>query len=273
MIGAQAGLGTALMVFANVWFRHTIFLFYPLSNVLITTSAITGYGVDELAIRQAPVAAFMVAVGAAILWPHLRGASAGDGGGRVLAPLTPIVVALSAAIVLRYGLTYLAMPLGVAAGAASIWAVSRPGLRDLLRALSGPRAVGLAVAGFTIILIQKSFVLSGASDAVASLAASSGLPLVVLEVGLPAVIGTLTGSPLTGIVTSLPILSSIAPLSIRDVSLVYVSSIVSYIGSPAHLCLVYTAQYFGEPVTTQYRYMIPAIALTMAFAIALYLLW
>lgn len=273
VIGAAVGLGTAVMVFANVWFRHTIFLVYPLSNVLITTAALTGYGVGELAARQAPVAVFMIGVGAIILWPHLRGAALPRNDASVWRALAPLITALGAAIVLRYGVTYLAMPLGVAAGSVLLAALTRASAESIASSLAGRRALGLAAAGFSIMLFQKVMMFSGASAAIASAASSSGLPITVLEVALPAVIGTLTGSPLTGIVTSIPILAPITHLAIRDVSLIYVSSIVSYIGSPAHLCLVYTAQYFGEPITTQYRYMIPAIASTMAFAVLLYALW
>lgn len=273
VIGAAVGLGTAAMVFANVWFRHTIFLVYPLSNVLITTAALTGYGVGELAARQAPVAAFMIGVGAVTLWPRLRGAVLPRNDARVLWALAPLIAALGAAIVLRYGVSYLAMPAGVALGSALLAALTRAPQHVITSSLTSRRALGLAAAGFSIMLFQKVMMLSGASAAIASAASSSGLPIMALEVALPAVIGTLTGSPLTGIVTSIPILSPITQLTLRDVSLIYVSSIVSYIGSPAHLCLVYTAQYFGEPITAQYRYMLPAAASTVGFAVLLYLLW
>ncbi len=273
VIGSVAGLGTAVMIYANVWFRHTIFLVYPLSNVLITTAALTGYGIGELAARQAPVATFMIAVGALILWPHLRGAVLPESSAGIWRSLTPLAVALGAAIALRYGLTYLAMPLGVALGAAVLAALASPSLSDIASSLASRRALGLAVAGFSIMLFQKVMTVSGASEAIAAAASSSGLPVMVLEVALPAAIGILTGSPLTGIVTSIPILAPITDLGLKDVSLIYVSSIVSYIGSPAHLCLVYTAQYFGESIMPQYRYMLPSIIATMTFAVALYMLW
>ncbi len=273
VIGAAVGLSTAIMVFANVWFRHTIFLVYPLSNVLITTAALTGYSIGELAAMQAPVAAFMIGVGAIILWPYLKGVTLPRNDAGVWRSLAPLITALGAAVVLRYGVSYLAMPVGVAVGVALLVALTRASAGAVASSLVGRRALGLAAAGFSIMLFQKVMMLSGASAAIASAASSSGLPNMALEIALPAVIGTLTGSPLTGIVTSIPILAPITHLALKDVSLIYVSSIVSYIGSPAHLCLVYTAQYFGEPITTQYRYMIPAIAATMAFAVVLYVLW
>lgn len=49
--------------YLNLWFRHTIFPVYPISQFLIITAALTGMTVTSLVLRQIPVVVVMVLVG------------------------------------------------------------------------------------------------------------------------------------------------------------------------------------------------------------------
>lgn len=270
VVGEAVGMSASMMVFANVWFRHTIFMFYPLSQIIITTSAMTGYSVEELALRQAPIAAIMIAAGLLIVSKELKGkgaVSVGKYEHSLKVSMTPLVVSLAAAIGLRQVMGLFGMPLGVALGVIVLLILTRPGPNEVVEALTDTKVLGITAAGFSIIFLQKAMVLSGATESIAVSVSSSGIHPLILEVLLPAAIGVMTGSPLTGIVMSIPVLQGLTQMSLSDVSLIYISSFVSYIGSPAHLCLVYTAQYFNQPMTTSYKYLIPAIAGTIAFAI------
>jgi len=59
----KLGLKPEKKAYVNVWFRHTIFPVYPISQVLILTSALTGVAIPLIIMRQIPVVAVMVAVG------------------------------------------------------------------------------------------------------------------------------------------------------------------------------------------------------------------
>jgi len=55
--------------YLNLWFRHTIFPVYPISQFLIITAALTGMTITSLVLRQIPVVVVMVVVGYVIgLW-------------------------------------------------------------------------------------------------------------------------------------------------------------------------------------------------------------
>jgi hypothetical protein len=49
--------------YINLWFRHTIFPVYPISQLLITTAALTNVPMFLIILRQIPVVAVMVIVG------------------------------------------------------------------------------------------------------------------------------------------------------------------------------------------------------------------
>lgn len=65
----RLGLQADKKTYVNVWFRHTIFPVYPVSQVLMLTAALTGSSVASIIIRQVPVVVAMIIVGYLIgLW-------------------------------------------------------------------------------------------------------------------------------------------------------------------------------------------------------------
>ncbi len=273
-IGNAAGLSVGEMVFANVWFRHIIFLTYPLSQVMIVTSAVTGVSVTTLAGIQAPILGFTVLIGYLLI----RGRHSGtglEGLPEASIPLryslSPLIIAVLLALTLRYLLGPFGMPLGVAlAIPLAIIASWRLGKHDLgptlLKALRGRRVWTITFTAYTIMLLQHSMVSTGASSALAKLLSLVPAPTEVLYVMVPAVIAVLTGSTLSGVVLSIPMLPPL-PNAVVAASLVYVSALTAYIGSPTHLCLIYTAKYFGErSMRSSYKYLLIAILSTLLFA-------
>ncbi|RLG77452.1 MAG: hypothetical protein DRO10_04095 [Thermoprotei archaeon] len=273
-VGLGLGLDSSMMIYANVWFRHTIFLSYPISQVLITTSALSGFTVESIAIKQLPIIAIMVIVGYLILRRGIKSSTKTVFKGPQK-PLriagTPLLIALGASLLLRSLMGKFGMPLGVALGIGILIYLSDLTKSNFKQMLSSWRIWGITIAGFSIIFLQKAMVSSGASEAISQIISSSGMHPFLLELSIPGVIAALTGSPLSGIVMTLPIIAGIHELQLNDVSMIYVSSFLFYIASPAHLCLAYTAEYFGKSIGSSYRYLIPAGAITLVLA-AFYLI-
>jgi len=59
----KLGLKPEKKAYVNIWFRHTIFPVYPLSQVLVITAALTGVAVPLIILRQIPVIAVMIIIG------------------------------------------------------------------------------------------------------------------------------------------------------------------------------------------------------------------
>ena len=59
----KLGLKEDKKTYVNLWFRHTIFPVYPVSQVLILTAMLTGVTLASLILRQIPVVISMVMVG------------------------------------------------------------------------------------------------------------------------------------------------------------------------------------------------------------------
>ncbi|MCS7385188.1 MAG: DUF401 family protein [archaeon GB-1867-005] len=273
VLSSDLGFTSSLAVYSNVWFRHTIFLVYPISQLVIVTATLSGYSIESLILRQLPVAIFMIMVGYLLA---LRSAkSSGKASLKVNSkPLSmtsaPLITALVSAILLKICVGDWGMVLGIFLGILILTLIVKPCKSMLCNSFLNRRVLGIGLAAFGIMYIQKAFILSGASQLITEALSSSGVPLIVLEILMPAVISISTGSPLTGIVISLPIMSGFKHLLINDVNILFVSSYVSYIGSPAHLCFVYTAQYFECSMDKVYKYLLPSMISTILFAIAIF---
>ncbi|MEM2304995.1 MAG: DUF401 family protein, partial [Candidatus Methanomethylicia archaeon] len=90
-------------------------------------------------------------------------------------------------------------------------------------------------------------------------------PEYVIGIVLPIIIGFITGSPLTSIGLSIPIVQGITTLTSANVSLIYAGSVLGYLASPLHLCLVLSSEYYKVKLTDTYTYIVPAIII-LAFS-------
>ena len=65
----KLGLGPDKKTYVNLWFGHTVFPVYPVSQILILAATLTGLTVTALIIRQIPVVIVMIITGYLIgLW-------------------------------------------------------------------------------------------------------------------------------------------------------------------------------------------------------------
>lgn len=270
------GFSADLAVYANVWFRHTIFLVYPLSSLMITVSALTGIPIEDFILMQFPITIFMIFIGYIITFRNRDGK--GFSGGsleKAKTPLwfssIPLLVSLISAIFLRFVFGDFGMTLGVFFGVLVIVFIGRINWNSFLKAFMDKRIRNIVITAFSVMFLGKTFSLTGASRILSEFLGGSGIPLIVLEYIVPGVLGLFTGSPLTGIVLSLSIVSGFVDITVKDVCRIYISSYLFYIASPIHLCYVYTAQYFNCNLSKSYRFLIPSVVASFVFAVILYL--
>jgi len=289
-VGTAIGLSTTLMAFLNIWFRHTIFLIYPMSQVLITAAALTGHSVIELAMYQVPIMALMMLMG--LYMTRRNGKPVSKSGSLVfresslrdvLIFLSPILGSIAIALIARQVLDALSyysdysVAIGGFFGVALITYLSfkkseEPvSLIKFLIALRSDRVTNMVLSSFGAMLIYYAMMSTGVSSSIGAIISSSKFPVVITEILLPSTMSLISGSPIVGVTSSVPLLAGLKTFSLGDASLIYLSAFLSYVASPVHLCLVFTVQYFKESLFRVYKYLIPAIMLAFAIAIFYYL--
>ena len=282
VVGDSMGLRRNRKLFFNVWFRHIIFLVYPLSTTIIIASGLAGVDLWSLIVWQTPAVFIMIVVG--ILMGLPKGSRGGEkslkteslNAGLLIRGLMPIIVSIILAVILSplidnvfpLPIERLSMIIGVLIGIIILIVLSNPSAENLLKALISGMLVEIVLAAYGAMFLKDAFNACGASDAIGGLVGDMN-PTLLLAI-LPFILAFITGSPLSSIVLSIPLLQPIISMDARETSITYISALLGYIPSPLHLCYIYSASYFETTLTKGYRYMLPATILTMIIVLGIY---
>jgi integral membrane protein (TIGR00529 family) len=273
--------------YVNLWFRHTIFPVYPLSQVLILAAALSASAVSSLILRNLPVVGVMVVVGYTLgFWKvsNPKNNELNKGKSELNSDLkdfskafSPILASIVVAVCLdavfsdfpKQGFDVL---IAVTVGIAVLIAISRLSLQVFLKPFKTWGIYGITFAAYGAFLLGNVIKATGISAIFGNLVASGSMDNTVLLILIPAVLGILTASALGGVSISIPILMGIMTFSPKVASLVYMSAYLGYVISPTHLCLALTARYFKCPLGKVYKYVVPSFIATFATVLLIYFL-
>lgn len=283
----KLGLKPEKKAYVNVWFRHTIFPVYPLSQVLIITSALTGIAIPLIIMRQIPVVAVMVIIGFIIgFWKvsaepkekDLKNGSDVDADlKRFLIAFSPIlativvVIGLDAAV---SGLANVGLDVFIATltGIVVLIMISKPNFHLLAKPLKKREIYGVTFAAYGAFLLRKVTIAAGISEMFKAYAVNGSIDIIILLTAVPALLGFITGSPSGGVAISVSILAGLLTFSPSIASLLYMSAYLGYLIVPTHLCFAFTVEYFKCSMGKVYRYIIPSFVMTFAAALLVYFL-
>jgi len=285
----KLGLKPEKKAYVNVWFRHTIFPVYPLSQVLIITAALTGTAVPLIIIRQIPVVLVMLIVGYfTVFWkasaqgsnkpvePEKTG-NQNSNLKRFLVAFSPILATIIVVVFLGlagFGLAEVGFDVFIAtfAGLFILAGISKPNLNVVSRSLKGWDVYTVTLAAYSAFLLRNVIKAAGIPDMLTAFAVNESIDIVLLLALVPAILGFVTGSPSGGVALSVAILAGTTAFSAKTAALIYISAFLGYIIVPTHLCLAFTVNYFKCPFSKVYRYMIPSFLISYATALLVYFL-
>lgn len=271
--------------YINLWFRHTIFPVYPISQPLIVAAAMMGAAVPMLILRQIPVVIIMVAAGYIIgFWKvsqtkgqQQTSMAKGESSDikQFLTTFSPILITIAVAVALgiasgdlsKQGLDVL---IATIIGLIVLILVSRSSLQVFARPFKSWGIYGITFAAYGAFLMRGAMVNAGISQIFQSFVSNGSIDIVILLTVIPAVLGLLTGSPQGGVAIGASILAGILTFSPKIAALVYISAYLGYTIAPTHLCFTFTAQYFKCSLSRLYRYVIPSFAITFIMALIVY---
>jgi integral membrane protein (TIGR00529 family) len=273
--------------YVNLWFRHTIFPVYPLSQVLIVTAALTQTALFSIILLQIPTVIVMVIVGFLIgFWKisYIKNEEESKTPGNTrlelksfLLSFSPIMATIVVAIfidALRYNLSKQGFDVLVAtfAGLVVLAVISRLSFKVLLKPLKSLEVYGVTLAVYGAFLLRNVMIAAGISEIFKPLVANGTLNILILLTVVPAVLGFLIGSPSGAIAIGVSILAGVLTFSSKTAALLYISAYLGYVIAPTHLCFTFTADYFKSPLGKVYKYVIPSFIATFATALLVYFL-
>lgn len=278
------GLSPSKMAYINFWFRHIIFIIYPLSPSIIIVAALTGVPLLAILLLQMPVAAIMAVVGYLL---GLRGTSAPEGErlkkadmvsrSAFIASFLPILASIALAIALglvnnRLFQQGLNVVIASIAGLIILVAVSRADLKTFIKPLLNLWIHDVTFATYGAFLLQRVIRAINVGDIIRPLTQSGALGAVGILTVVPLILSFLMGSSMGAIAITASIIQDTLKFSLRSASLLYASAYSGYVIAPTHLCLVFTADYFKTTLSRVYRYVIPSFAITYLATLFIHLL-
>ena len=274
--------------YINLWFRHTIFPVYPLSQVLIITAALTGTPLFSIILLQIPTVTVMVIVGFFVGFQKTQVRTEeteikGNGNASLaefkefIIAFSPILTTIIVAVLLNalgYGFSQQGFDVLTATfvGLIVLAIISSSTLKLLMKPLKSLGIYGVTLAVYGAFLLRNVMKAAGISEIFQPLVTSGEANIIVLLTVIPAALGFLTGSPSGAIAIGTSILAGVLTFTPKTAALLYISAYLGYVIAPTHLCFTFTADYFKSSLGKVYRYVIPSFIATFATALIVYFL-
>ena len=271
----KLGLKEDKKTYVNLWFRHTIFPLYPVSQLLILTAMLTGVTLASLILRQVPVVISMVIVGYLIgLWKTPKTMEKENVKPNRSLELKRLGITFSPILATIFAVVIFGVDVSVAAfiGVVVLLIIARPSFEIFMKSFKNWAIWGITVAAYGAFLLRNVAEAIGISQVFGSFLANGSIDILLLLIVMPAFLSAITGSPSGGIAISVSILMGIVGFTAKSAALLYISSYLGYVVAPTHLCLVLTAEYFKCSLGKLYKLLIPSLIVSFATAIIVYLL-
>ena len=230
-------------VACNIWFRHILFIIYPLSSSLIVATTIAQLNILEVIPFYIPV--FLIAL--AIGWIfYLKGLESKPTGSSIrIHDLIPLLLIFMAPVI-QISLNIIGIHVNIATfvSVSIVLALSITYTKISLRDLSF-LARKMKIWNFSLILLSLIFYTETFRLTSTNIIGKLKFGLLLLLFVFPFILGFLTGRVQLAASLVLPIaLLEFGSVSIGMFIAIFSSALSGYLMSPAHPCLVLSAKYF-----------------------------
>ncbi|MDI6726706.1 MAG: DUF401 family protein [Smithellaceae bacterium] len=267
----RLGLAPEQRTFMNVWFRHVWYWASPISPSTLLAVSMAGLALRDFILVNVVLFFASWVVGFLFSRKFLRGnGEARDKERNYLATLQGISPIAAALI-----LSFVGVPvwLAVATGIGLVFLVQQVSWGKILETLLKGISWDIVAAVFATLVFRYMLASTGQITILLREVISSGVPLMLLLILVPLLVGAISGTPAMGIGICFPLLLPIIPApDIATVTIMFAGITSGYMASPLHLCLVLTNQYYKSSLKAVYTYLVPASFLLYAFALAYHLL-
>jgi len=278
-VGSRQRMSSVKMAVANLMYRHLWYLIFPLFPSMILAAQLARINPLNIVLFNLPLAVGAFVVTFFILFrktgklnnDRFEGVN-GSALKSFIKAIGPMLLAIILALVL--GIYF---PLAIFAGIMLVYVYlwrdegySLPAYFQLvLKSVNWP--VFLAI--FPIMYFKDVLEAGGGVEQVAVFFQDAGVPLPLLMIAVPFIGGFFTGSNTANIGISFPLFLPMFPEEgyMIYVAFIYVSSVVGYLVSPIHLCLILTKEHFKCDIGGLYRFFLVPSGAIMGLAFILFL--
>jgi hypothetical protein len=268
--GEIIGMERSRRVYLNVWFRHTLVIAYPLTNMFILTIMLTNVSPIELVMILIPVTIIMFSIGYVIGLSRFktRMVIRQNVTGSPLS-LMPLLAAISLGIIFLRLIGIWGILFGALAGITTILLLKRPNKKKIVQSMNDRKLLMVALLLYSAMLFRSYVMGSKIPEVVGSILF---IPHPALEILISIFIGFFLGYPSTAIAIAFSLFAPTGHLSVTTTFLIFSSAFLGYLISPFHLCIILTVEYMKGELLRTYKYLFPSFLLTIGFIVVYYTL-
>lgn len=275
-LGNRVGIGPEYKTGINIIFRHIWYAALPIIPSMVLAASLAGLTAKELAVLNIPA----LICGLIFAWFFLlqrlsvrtRGHWSIHDLKVFLVSIVPLVMVITLYLVI--GLNFiLALSAGIFLSLIILPEQGSSSRISRILATGIQRAKTMILPGFRpqllivvagVMVFKELLAVSGIINGFAADLVTLGIPLWLLLLILPMLVGLATGSHEAAVGIALPVFVPLlsADIFLAGVGLTYISATLGYLISPLHLCLILTREYYNAQFARIYRYTAP-VALVM----------
>ena len=265
--------------FLNLWYRHVVFIIYPLSTALIFISEKTlGGEIHQIILIQIPAFLLSLLAGSVPLLKSRRVnpnlANQEKSGEehtytQIFVNFLPIFVTIILFISLTYIFrtsSFVSLVASIPFGIVTSLLLAKTPKREIKEIVKNGFSMEHALAVVGVMIFYKTIQSSGLCDVLSSYIQQLSLPISSLIVLASFSMGLAIGENFSAAVLSYAILEPIVggSLSLPMGSLLYISTWIGHLLSPVHLCVALSYEYFKPDFAKFYKLYIPPALLILA---------
>jgi len=248
----------------NIWFRHILFLVYPLSTALIVAVMLAHLDLIGTIIHMFPLLVLGVVVGYIY---YLRGLSGGRNTSNKLYLGALVIVLIAPLIQLTMDALGIGMELGAFVGVTLTLVLSstytKTKLRNVVVIARKAKVWNFALIYLSIMFYGYVFAQTDVPGVISALSP----PKILLAVILPFLIGFAVGRTQLTLTIMIPLyIGLFGAMDYLTLATMYTSTLAGYLMSPAHPCLVLTVEYFKADLYGSIKKIFVPSALLTLFA-------
>lgn len=292
----EAELTPEFRTFINYWFRHVWEYSYPLYPGLLLVATILHLQIERLITFQFPLSIVAIISGTIFGLSQVRripqkviGSEYWSHFWRFLKGFWPVLLIVLGIFIIPWQLILphvlpkewlshykienfdplmLTLPVTV-----FLFGITRLGVKRFFRTAFVNLNYQLPLIVLTVLIFKDVIGNSGAVDSLGRTFQQWGIPPIVLLLVLPAIMGYLTGITHSYVSVAFPLLMPFFgnPIDLAAVQLAYMAGFVGVILSPAHLCLILSADYYKADMNKVFRMIFAPVGLVLAVSIGIYL--
>lgn len=273
-IGEHTGLSKLKRNIVNIWYRHIFVYVYPLSPVIILTCSLFNIGIGRLILDQLLLAFLMFVIGIPLIGLKWKVSASSSNNKILVKDLSPILVAVIMSFVLspidKYiPIDRMSMTLAVLLGIILFISIEKIPLNIIMRSIKDKRIWELSVISLEVMLYRTLFT-SMDLQPIVTIINGSNISQNLIIIALTAFFSFISGTPTAGVAIAAPIIQNLVGLSRAVADLVYSASFIGYLGSPLHLCYVYSSRHFETGIIEGYKYLVPLTVFSLGLVLLMY---